>query len=325
MIIFVYYMFLFFFGKNIQYFICKYKLVNPEIWSFLGDINNFNVALPDSYATYRGSFICLLENEEITIISDIPNSTYYSFQIYDHRAITLSSLNDEEIIIKDNKMYITISKNKESSMIIKSTNSFFVLLYRNYYENEIPTLPKIYKTTKILTTEIDKSNYVPNLFFPNLFFNIKPFKKFIYSNTDNNFFKSRTNSFFSNKDASYLLSTIVLNETKIGAIITGILPITYYENKTNYDVRYISFNVGIGSFPLPTIGGNLKSKNISSSGLPGINDRHIINNFIRGREYKIYVGIDHNHINEMGEILKMIYIFYFQDNIIMVICLNIIL
>ena len=306
---FLYYAFIFFFGGRMQYSMCKYGILNPQIWSFYGDINNLNVALPDAYATYRGSFLCLIDHDIIELVSEVPNSTYYSFQIYDSKGIALNSLNDEQLIIRDNKIKVLISKNDlsyksyENYIYVNSKNSFFVILFRNYNENTIPSYPIIYRhDSNNITYNLTISKSVPNLFYPQVIFDILPVNKYHGYNIDNNFFKSRTRSYFSNQDASYLLSMIKLNDKRLGAIITGYLPVTYFENKTNYDIRYISFNLGLASFPLSTLSGNMLNKKNSK---PGISDKDIINKYNsswlkKDRKYIIYIGEDYNHINELG-------------------------
>lgn len=190
--------------------------------------------------------------------------------------------------------------------------------------------------SKLILPNIKKANVtIPHvkshteIYFSQMYINVNPVRAHRFSNEDNNFFKPITNAFFSNDDASYLVSLIKVNHTeRLGAIITGYLPLTDSSSsinddyfKTNgkygkyYEVRYVSFNMGTTSFPFPTIGGNMlhpqtkkiNGTTISSSGTPGIIHTDIIKRYANvsnwndtDREYTIYVGIDLNHIRELG-------------------------
>jgi hypothetical protein len=340
MLTFIFHFLLFFFGTtrlfDFQEFLCKNNWIRPKLWSIHGDINNFNIALPDSYALYKGSFICINKGESITIEGNIPNARYYSMQVYDSSTASLGSLNDQQINIRtDGSFSINITKDKygvnnktsSNSLYVQSKNSFLVVIYRLYDYSEI---------SKIILPNIKKANVtIPHvkahtkIYFPRMYRNVNPVRAYRFANKDNNFFKPTTNAFFSNDDASYLVSLIKVNYIeRLGAIITGYLPLTDSSSninndyfKTNgkygkyYEVRYLSFNMGTTSFPFPTIGGNMlhpqtKKINgtiISSSGTPGIIDTDIIKRYSNvsnwndmNREYTIYVGIDLNHIRELG-------------------------
>jgi hypothetical protein len=115
MLTFIFHFLLFFFGTtrlfDFQGFLCKNNWIRPKLWSIHGDINNFNIALPDSYALYKGSFICINKGESITIEGNIPNARYYSMQVYDSSTASLGSLNDQQINIRtDGSFSINITK-----------------------------------------------------------------------------------------------------------------------------------------------------------------------------------------------------------------------
>lgn len=357
---------LFFFGKmkfvNIQKFVCNNNLIVPHLWSIYGSTSNFNIALPDAYAEYRGSFICLNDNDVIILESDVPYARYYSVQLYDSTTASLGSLNDYQIVTTNNKFTINITKKKDmcdidacqnnkNTLYVNTKDSFLVLIYRVYDvpindPNIQPKIgtdklfgwiepPNIYKydmTTGKVTNISNTKTYTP-IGLPRMYRNIDPVREHRFANENNNFFKPTTNAFFSNDDANYLVSLIkVPPNGNLGAVITGYLPKTDYNNKNYfkkvkgnfnesdpdyYEVKYVSFNMGTTSNPLPTIAGhmlhNIYSKtkvprhNISSTGTAGIRDTDIINRYNNshdwnqnGRPYKIYIGRDVNHIVRLG-------------------------
>lgn len=318
---------LFFFGKNklfdFQKFLCDNQFIEPLLWTVHGDINNFNIALPDSYATYKGSFICINDNDIINVDGIVPKSRYYSFQIYDSTTASLGSINDDQIILENKTNYkLSITKSKlcesnnfeqnKNTLYISTNDTFLLFIFRLYDidDNYNFTLPKITKNNKLL---IPAKNYT-KIHFSFLYRNTKPVREHKFANEDNNFFKPVVQTFFHNSDADYLISLIKVNQTNpICAIINGVLPIVKINNSNNYDVRYISFNMGTTSSFLPTIAGNMLTNNklndnlISSSKTAGIMDKHIIekyknsNDWINNnRSYVIYVGGTIEQIKSLG-------------------------
>lgn len=367
------YFLLFLFGNKfikVQNLLSDLNLIHPEAWSIYGSVDNFNIAFPDVGAKYRGSFICIKKGETITLESEVPNARYYSIQVYDSSTASLGSLNDHQIQIINGKFSINITRpyksykpfktnNKNNTLYVSTEDSLLILLYRVYdvsnetkSKNKIESfgwieLPKLYKYSTIGSkTNITAALTYTKIGFPYFYTDSQPVKPLQYANTKNNFFKPHSDGYFSNRDASYLVSTIQLYDNKtnktIGAIIKGYLPLVSvtranffksnnytcfnFDYKNNsfygtgyYEVRYVSFNMGIGSSPYPTVAGSsLKSlnghqlhkynlKHISSTGKPGIMDTDIIRRYRNskewhqgGRPYTIYIGMNVSHIWKLG-------------------------
>lgn len=371
---------LFLFGnKFIGNLLCDYDLINLDTWTIYGSIDNFNIAFPDTAASYRGSFICVKKEETINLESHIPNARYYSIQVYDSTTASLGSLNDFQIETINGKFSVNITRTKNSfsfgnTLHVTTPDSLLVLLYRVY---DVPGTTELTKLNISTNGKIESFGWIetPTLYkydsngnkinlihaqnytkigFPNLFLNMKPLKESKYNNTKNNFFKPYSNKYFSNDDASYLISTISLHNTQnkvIGAIIKGYLPLVdinrtnyFKSSKSNYlynntcnntcnnifgyhEVRYVSFNMGSLSTPLPTIAGPMLKtfstiidsmtdsfvkqyvdpKEISSTGKPGIIDADIISRYgntrewnNEGRPFTIYIGLNVHHIKKLG-------------------------
>lgn len=263
---------IFLFGNkffNIQNSFCDFSANNIEAWTIYGSINNFNIAFPDIAAHYRGTFVCMKDDETITLESDIPYARYYSVQIYDSSTASLGSLNDNQISISNGKFKINITKSMNSTNSTNSTKNvlkittndrLLMLIFRVY---DVPTkeilesklnvwshnriesfgwidVPKIFKYNENHNKiQIKNSKNYTLIGFPQYYLNYEPFKKSQYDNIKNNFFKPHSNGYFSNSEANYLVSTINFkkNETDkkiIGAIIKGYLPIVYH-NKFNFN------------------------------------------------------------------------------------------
>ena len=345
---FLFHLLLFFFGTtklfDFQKYLCEHGYVQPDLWTLHGDTNNFNIALPDSYAVYKGSFVCLSDQQTLVISGEVPQARYYSVQVYDSTTRSLGSLNDNQIKLNSNGFSINITKNStdvsanSNVLKINTPNTFLIVLLRLYDTNDTDDtddtddikLPQISKMGKSLA---HANHTIIN--FPRIYRNKKPIREHRFANEPNNFFKPIVASYFNNDDANYLISLIKVNQTeRLGAIITGYLPVTSSETNTSndyfkttptdqinqyddkyYEVRYASFNMGTTSFPLPTIGGNIlhskfkdiDPRDISSTGKPGIRDVDIIKRYSGleqwshwGRPYQIYIGIDLDHIRELG-------------------------
>lgn len=321
MLVFLFNFLLFFFGTNtlfdFQKILCNNKYFEPLLWTVHGDINNFNIALPDSYANYEGSFICLDKNDTIYVNGVVPKSRYFSFQIYDSTTESLGSINDHQITLfnKTNFM-ITITKsnmcdNFQNIIRVTTNDTFLLFVFRTYdlEPNHKLILPNITKNNKLLP----HAKTYTKINFPKLYRNTKPVREHKFANEDNNFFKPVVKTFFHNSDADYLISLIKVNQSNpVGAIIYGILPMTKLDMIQNYDVRYVSFNMGITSSALPTIAGDMlvttdaNNLNISSTGTPGISDKHIIEkyqnhlNWNKNRSYVIYIGATIEQIKSLG-------------------------
>lgn len=364
MLLYIFHFIVFFFGGSFQKYLCKHGYLSPQLWSIYGSIHNFNIAVPDGHASYRGSFVCLNDNETLTLESTVPHARYYSVQMYDSKTSSLGSLNDHQINTQNDKFAITISKSKncisnKNVLCITTENSFLILVYRVYdiYPINCSNLDNcqefghLYMTfgwiepPKIKRTSVNYIDHVKShvlMKFPRVHIDGKPIREHKFANQHNNFFKPITNAFFANDDASYLVSLIQVNTTKIGAIITGILPktyptvyvthianknksIDYFKNNNNistydsgyYEVKYASFSIGITSGFMPTIGGNMlhskfeqiDPRDVSSNGTPTLRDIDILS--VNGSNYKIYVGMDIEHIKEMGaNIEKDLYMIY---------------
>lgn len=221
--------------------------------------------------------------------------------------------------------------------------------------------PNLFRYENNKKIAIPKSSTYAKIAFPRIYRNVEPIKSLIFNNTNNNFFKPYSSGYFSNDDANYLVSTISLHNSTtnkaIGAIIKGYLPLTNYNhhNRTNYfkqnndsfdylhddyyEVKYLSFNMGTLSMPLPTVAGpmfdyyegyhqtivgpfldyykkyhgftlydrNVDPKLISSTGKPGITDKDIVKKYnnsqswhLAGRPYTIYIGLNLSHIEKLG-------------------------
>lgn len=339
MLTFLFHLILFFLGKtrlfDFQKFLCENNSILPQLWTVHGDINNFNVALPDSYASYEGSFICINTDETIIIEGNVPNARYFSFQVYDSTTASLGSLNDYQIKLNSSeKFVINISKLKKcdleqdaNTLYISTDYTFLLVIFRLYdieKEHKLK-LPDIKKKFNGEHKYFEHALTYQKVNFPRLYRNTKPVREHRFANEDNNFFKPIVKTFFHNGDTDYLVSLIVVNQSNpIGAIITGHLPETNFNKNINndffknnfsvgkyYDVRYVSFNMGILSSPLPTIAGDTllssNNKKISSSGTPGIIDEHIVNKYnnnnewiLRDRPYIIYVGGTIEQIKSLG-------------------------
>lgn len=237
---------LFFFGTNkyidFQHILCEYGL-SPTAWSVYGGADNFNIAFPDIAAMYSGSFICMKDNDTITLESDVPYARYYSVQVYDSTKASLGSLNDHEINVHDGKFAINITKvgtkrnltnanenilkigASENILKISTPDKFLILIYRVYdvpNATELKTQygvssngrneifgwikpPKLYKHGKIIV----HSDTYTKITYPRIYRNIDPIKPTIY-NAKNNFFKPYSSNYFSNNDANYLISPISL-------------------------------------------------------------------------------------------------------------------
>ena len=197
--------------------------------------------------------------------------------------------------------------NSNNGIIINSTSNYFVIVYRLYdidvnIENDMMDgekyfgwieKPKIYKNYELV---IDSENqFVINAMqtLPNVSSTISHSGKI---NSDNNFYKESNSNLAANDDSDYLISLInIYDNNPPSAIIYGKLPITAnsifesprvgYINQNNanidvnnedyYEVRYISFSLGISSPPENTIS--------------TIMDKDIMAKYSHS-EYKIYVG-----------------------------------
>jgi len=272
---------------------------------------NLNIALPDSYAIYFSSFIYLNNDEYLFVKGNVSAYEYYSLQIYDSRAITLGNINFLEtkngfinLTITKNSKTLTNLNNLQNTLIIDSNNTIFFLVFRVYDLYEKPIDLK-YLTPNLTISNSKIGNLTKSKNFVDLNYgwlspNWNPVRFPKFSTQNNNFLKPALTSFFYNSDASYLLSNIQNPSENLGLIITGILP----EKK---NLMYLSFNIGLSSFPMPTIAGKHWSNNsklISSSGTAGI--RHIeiekkYNNKINwNRNYTIYIGLNLKHIQKLG-------------------------
>lgn len=312
LIYFIIYVVLFVSNPIIQIFFTSNKLLIPEIWSFYSNSDSANIALPDSYATYFSSFVYLNNDEYLSLNGLTTNYSYYSLQIYDSRAITLGNVNylqsinnTIDLIITKNISNLNNLNNKTNNIIIiDSNNTIFLIVFRVYDLSEIPIDAYLLSPNISITHnkigKLKKSHKFVNLNYNWLWPDTNPVRFPKFSNVNNNFLKPALTSFFYNGDASYLLSNIQNPNRNIGLIVSGILP-------NSSQVLYSSFNIGVSSPPMPTISGKHygnDNKLISSSGRAGI--RHVeiekryqnITNW--NRNYTIYIGLDLNHITELG-------------------------
>lgn len=285
--------------------------------SSLGSLNDYQIDTKD------GKFfinIVKSENSNGVINNTLHISTNDSFLILIFRVYDVPDINELKISPKGKSesfgwisppnLYKVDFQNK----IINITNS-------PKYANVV--FPRIYRNID----PIKKSMYdnMKNNFF-------KPHSRGYFSNDDANYLISTINlTNFTNS----INSTNSTNSTKmIGAIVRGYLPKTDI-NRVNYfktndkvcriistdhrdyhEVRYVSFNMGTTIMPFPTIAGpqlktyrniSVNSRDISSTGKPGIIDTDIVNRYGNatswheaGRPYTIYIGANVSHIEKMG-------------------------
>jgi hypothetical protein len=300
---------LFFSSPWIQKLFTTHHIFTPTIWSFYSNHESFNIAVPDSYATYYQSFVYLNDGESLVIKSYLQDYKYFSLQIYDSRAVTLGNINYLQSV--DGNFNIEITKelkrtNATNTMLIKSNSSVFIVVFRTYDFSDIPSDISEYPNITIENTRLGMlktSDKYVNLKYNWIWPDLNPVKQQQYTNLNNNFVKPELNSYFYNDDASYLISNIKNPSSNMGMIVRGELP-------TEDQVLYTSFNLGTSSLPLHTIAGdhyNSNKKLISSTGRAGLRHIEIIKRYgdtekwnLEGRKYIIYIGLNLDHIRNLG-------------------------
>lgn len=97
LIYFIIQVLLFFCPPYIQKMFTTHHLFVPEVWSFYSNADNFNIADPDSFATYYQSIVYLNKGESVNVHGNLSDHKYYSLQVYDSMAITLGNINFEKV------------------------------------------------------------------------------------------------------------------------------------------------------------------------------------------------------------------------------------
>lgn len=331
-------------------------------WSMVTNLTYWNVKYPDGYTNYQITPVYLDENDYVNIIGELPYARYFSYQVYDNNFKSLGATTDYDIYAEGTNCYNTLcegtykdEKNKGKTLIeilkndnndgpntinITSNQSYYLIVYRTYDAMDIDDSSKnkyfgwidppiVYKNSYQIPPapfQLNADMTTPQPDIPPTFGMGK------HINEHNNFYKEDTYNFASSSDSDYLVSIIEYKEPRkrMGAIITGIIPLTSntlydtprvgYISKNNknisiddpdyYEVRYLSFNMGIRSPPENTLGGNF----------PTIMDKDIIRHYNytteeKNRHYTIYVGASLDDIESLGgNPAKDLYLLYPRIN-----------